>query len=109
MIRYQGKIYQIARADIRGGLRGAKVRVEQRLDGTVAVRFRDRYLAVSVCEPPAQAKPAQRRLEVKQTSTAASRLPSRRWMEGFSLKHSPPLWKILKQETVTGVPAREGR
>src|ERR1035438_1664309 len=30
-IRYQGKIYQIARAEIRPGLRGGRVRVEQRL------------------------------------------------------------------------------
>ena len=56
-LRYQGKIYQIARADLGGGLRGAKVRVEKRLDGTVAVRFRERYLAVSVCTPPTPPKP----------------------------------------------------
>ena len=30
-------------------MRGAKVRVEKRLDGTVAVKFRDRYLKVSEC------------------------------------------------------------
>ena len=39
-IRHQGKIYQIARGDIRPGLRGGRVRVEQRLDGSVAVKFR---------------------------------------------------------------------
>ena len=54
-LRYQGKSYQIARADVGGGLRGAKVRVEKRLDGTVAVKFRDRYLTVSEC--PAGQKP----------------------------------------------------
>ena len=54
-LRYRGKSYQIARADLGGGLRGARVRVEQRLDGTVAVKFRDRYLRVSEC--PAGQKP----------------------------------------------------
>src|SRR5256885_14425185 len=41
-IRYQGKIYQIARGDIRAGLRGGRVRVEQRLDGGLAVEVRGR-------------------------------------------------------------------
>jgi hypothetical protein len=33
-IRYEGKLYQIARVDVRTGLRGATVRVESRLDGS---------------------------------------------------------------------------
>jgi hypothetical protein len=50
-LRYQGKTYQIAGADLGSGLRGAKVQVEKRLDGAVAVRFRGRHLAVSVRAP----------------------------------------------------------
>ena len=38
-IQFETKIYQIARQDICTGLRGADVRVEQRRDGSVAVRF----------------------------------------------------------------------
>jgi transposase len=38
-IRYHGKFYQIDRRDVRPGLRRAMVRVEQRLDETMAVRF----------------------------------------------------------------------
>src|SRR5208337_3938059 len=45
-IRYQGKIYQIARGDIRPGLRAGRVRVEQRLDGSLAVKFRQYGLSV---------------------------------------------------------------
>src|SRR5260370_12676802 len=40
-IQLNTKIYQIARRDVRTGLRGAIVRVENRRDGSVAVRFRD--------------------------------------------------------------------
>jgi hypothetical protein len=36
-IRYNGKIYQIERKDICTGLRRASVRVESRLDGSLAV------------------------------------------------------------------------
>ena len=49
-MRYDKKLYQIARTELRPGLRGATVRVEERRNGQVWVRFRDRYLTVSVCE-----------------------------------------------------------
>ena len=48
-IQFDNKIYLIARADIRAGLRGAAVRVEVRLDGSLAVRFRNVYVAVTEC------------------------------------------------------------
>lgn len=50
-IRFDRKMYQIARESVRAGLRGANVRVETRLDGSIAVRFQRQYLAVSLCEP----------------------------------------------------------
>ena len=54
-IRYDKKIYQIARGEIRSGLRGATVRVEERLDQSVWVRFRERYLTVRVCASQSKA------------------------------------------------------
>lgn len=66
-VQLDGKFYQIQREGICAGLRGAVVRIERRLDGSLAVRFRDRYLAVKACgrvrptpEPPPKpaAKPA---------------------------------------------------
>src|SRR5665213_911907 len=48
-IQFDNKIYLIARADIRAGLRGASVRVEMRLDGSLEVRFRNGYLRVHEC------------------------------------------------------------
>jgi hypothetical protein len=47
-LRFEGQSYRIARQGIRAGLRGS--RVEKRLDGTVAVKFRDHYLPVVGCE-----------------------------------------------------------
>lgn len=43
-IRYQGQVWQIERRSIRAGLRRAKVVVEQRLDGSVRLRWRGCYL-----------------------------------------------------------------
>src|SRR5205823_7978299 len=48
-IRFEGQSYQIARADVSTGMRGGTVHIECRLDGTLAVRFRERYTTVSLC------------------------------------------------------------
>ena len=60
-----GQRHQIERESIVAGLRGATVRIERRLDGSLAARFRERYLALSLCgERPAVAAappPAPRR------------------------------------------------
>src|SRR5437867_1181186 len=48
-IQFDNQTYQIARSDVRAGMRGADVRVEVRLDASMAVRFGKRYLAVTAC------------------------------------------------------------
>jgi hypothetical protein len=89
-IQLCGKIYQIARQDIRTGLRGAVVRVEKRRDGSVAVRFRDRYLRISICEQrpklpaPKPSSPARRAPKPDRTSE---------WRKNFDLKKSPKIWQ----------------
>ena len=50
-IQFDSQIYQIAHNEIRPGLRGAQVRVEMRLDDSMAVRFGQRYLTVTACQP----------------------------------------------------------
>jgi hypothetical protein len=106
-LRFRGQSYQVARDSIRAGLRGATVRVEQRLDGTLAVRFRDRYLTTARCDVKAEALPVSGPAPVK---TSAKAKPRSRWMEGFDLRGSPPLWKTLAQESWPGHdPRRPGR
>jgi transposase len=99
-LRYNGKTYQIPRTDIRPGLRGATVRVEERRDQTVWVRFRDRSLEVSRCEPmPERVKPSP---SARSVSTPRRGTPGSPWMKDFHLRQSPPLWKIMRQEQRTG-------
>ncbi|MDQ2950127.1 MAG: ISNCY family transposase [Acidobacteriota bacterium] len=91
-IHFDSKIYQIEKKAICAGLRGAAVRVERRWDGGIAVRFRDRYLAVSICEPrPKQAQPKP----AKERSVSASRQPST-WNKNFELKNAPKLWQAAQ-------------
>jgi DNA-binding Lrp family transcriptional regulator len=93
-IRYQGKIYQMGRSDIRPGLRGGRVRVEQRLDGSLAVQFRQHYLGVTECQPqPKVTAPRPSRAVRPPRPKAASD-----WMKTFDLKKGPPVWAIMNSE-----------
>jgi hypothetical protein len=93
-IRYQGKIYQIARSDIRPGLRGGLVRVEQRLDGRMAVKFRKYDLHVEECQAPAKMPPPLKPASVPRPQAKVAS----NWMKGFNLRQSPPLNTILAAE-----------
>jgi hypothetical protein len=94
-VRYDNKLYQIARKAIVSGLRGSQVRVELRLDGTMAMRFRDSYLLISLCQHPVTgpATPA-----AKPKSTPARRTARRGsdWNKNFDLQQAPPVWKAAR-------------
>ena len=85
-------LYQIERQAVVTGLRKANVRVEKRLDGSIAVRFGERYLPVSRCLAAAKTKapPVKR---------AAPRSPANRqrgsdWCNNFDLKKGPKTWQV---------------
>jgi transposase len=54
-IQFENAYYQIGKQSITGGLRGGEVIVEQRLDGSMHVRFRGKYLNIRRL-PPQQPK-----------------------------------------------------
>lgn len=51
-IRFRNRHYQIPRAQARPTMPGSKVTVEERLDGSLHFRWRDRYLEVVAAERP---------------------------------------------------------
>jgi hypothetical protein len=82
-IQVAHQTYKIARSDIRTGMRGADVRVEIRLDASMAVRFGKRYLTVTVCPVrPRVAKPVV--VPGRARKTAKPRAKST-WMDNFHL------------------------
>jgi transposase len=92
-IPLNAELYQIARPAVVSGLRKSNVRVERRLDGSIAVRFGERYLPVSQCPAVGSAKtPA-----VKQSSPRGS--PRGRqgseWNKNFDLKKGPKIWQVV--------------
>jgi biotin operon repressor len=86
------KTYRIARKDVCTGLRGAYIRVEQRRDGSVAGRFRDRYLSLERCDQRPKVTPAQ------PAKTKPQSKPVRRseWNKNFDLKKGPKLWQVTQ-------------
>ena len=93
-LRWEGKLYQIERRAVTTGLRRANVRVEQRLDGSIAVRFGERYLPVSLCTvaektPSLPPKPVTRR-------RTRSRQPGSEWGKNFDLKSGPKIWQAAQ-------------
>jgi hypothetical protein len=91
-IPLDAELYQIERQAVVSGLRKANVRVEKRLDGSLAVRFGERYLPVRRCAAAAktEAPPAK--------SAAPRRPPGRQrgseWNKNFDLKKGPKIWQV---------------
>jgi transposase len=94
-LRWDGKLYQIERRAVTTGLRGADVRVEQRLDGSLAVRHGERYLPVEECAAADRPKAAR-----SQNKTASTHRASRRgsdWNKSFDLKKGPKVWQAARE------------
>jgi transposase len=90
VIRWGPRLYRIERADVRTGLRGAQVRVEERRDGTMAVRFRGEYLRLEECAQPetaGQQPKADQAVRARKGSNAGGKS---RWMEKFQLNTGGP-------------------
>ncbi|HUS08727.1 MAG TPA: hypothetical protein VMZ52_20655 [Bryobacteraceae bacterium] len=100
--QFAGKLYQIARSNILPGLRGSSVRVERRLDGSIAVRYRDKHLAVSQCQPrPKAAVIARPKPATAPKSTAAERTAAWRRAGHDLFKPGPKLWAAVADRTRT--------
>jgi transposase len=102
-IRLDGKRYRIESKAMPTGLRGAVVRVERRLDGTLHVRFRDRYYSLAECPTPAK-PPANGQPEQKPRPRSKPPAPSnayRQSMRTFLKKPSVPIWKAAADRTRT--------
>ena len=90
-IRWDGKLYQIDRRDVRTGMRKARVRVEQRLDATIAVRFQDQYVRVTRCSQPVRSPLPTSAVTSPQPKPKPKPKGQSDWMKNFSLQSGPSL------------------
>src|SRR5215472_3962650 len=88
-----GSFYQIERRAVVSGLRRANVRVEQRLDGSLAVRFGERYLPVKKCAVAGKPKTA---VTSKPAKTRRTSKRGSDWNKNFDLQKSPKLWQAIE-------------
>jgi transposase len=92
-LRWDGGLYQIERHAVVTGLRRATVRVEKRLDGSLAVRYGERYLPVKECtvtQEPEAARPP------KPAKTQRKRQRGSDWNKDFDFSDAPKLWQAMK-------------
>ena len=89
-LRWEGKLYQIERQAVVTGLRGAGVRVEKRLDGSLAVRYGERYLPVTACAVTVKPKASP---PVKAAKTRRGGRRGSDWNQNFDLKKGPKIWQ----------------
>jgi hypothetical protein len=94
-LRLDGGLYQIERQGITNRLRGTDVRVEKRLDGSLAVRFGERYLTIRRCAVVEKTKAAP----LKRMGVRRQRKHKRGsdWNKNFDLKKAPKAWQAAQQ------------
>jgi hypothetical protein len=102
-IRFDSGIYQIARDHVRPRLRQARVRVEQRRSGDVAVRWEGKYLPVSVCQPAAKQKSVSPKpVSVQSGAGKAHNAGGKsQWMKDYFKTPAPTLGKALAISNAT--------
>lgn len=87
--QFQGTRYQMVRGDIRPRMRGATVRVEKRLDGSLAAAFQGVYLGVELCLGPVTPAVASPTRPHKPTGN-----PS--WGRAYQQMKDIPIWQAVK-------------
>jgi len=90
---FAGRRYQIARQEVKPGMRGKSARIELHLSGTLQVRFEGQYIEANECgvKTPVAAKPAG-----KPPRKDHNRGGKSDWMDGFFERPGPELWQALR-------------
>jgi transposase len=89
---FAGRRYQIARTDVKAGMRGKSLRIELHLSGALRARFEGVYAEVSECGAKAPAaKPAGKSVRKDHNRGGKSD-----WMDGFFERPGPELWQAVR-------------
>ena len=103
-VRWQAAAYQIRRPDIRGGMRGAQVAIEQRLNGGVWMRWRQRVVALQPClaeRPHPASKPESPPMFTRSASEKARareriKQARRELNESYRRLRDRPIWQVMR-------------
>jgi transposase len=104
-VRWQGVIYGIERAQIRAGMRGARVQLERWRDGSRWMYWRKRVLALERCAlSPLALSPRPVRSGVAQVRSAEEKARAkqrrldgqRHWGESYHQLRDRPIWQAVR-------------
>jgi transposase len=95
---FAGRRYQIARTDVKAGMRGKSLRIELHLSGALRARFEGVYAEVSECGAKAPAaKPAGKSVRKDHNRGGKSD-----WMDDFFERPGPALWEAIQMANARG-------
>ena len=95
-ITFRGERYQISRSSIAVDMKGQQVRVEARLDGTIAVRYSGTYLEVSLCAAKSTAADPQLPKPSQPVRKDHNRGGRSKWMQNLDLQNHKPIWQLTR-------------
>jgi hypothetical protein len=90
---FAGRHYQVARTDVKAGMRGKSLRIELHLSGALRARFEGVYAEVSECGAKAPAAPKPAGKPVRKDHNRGGKSD---WMEGFFDQPGPALWQAVQ-------------
>jgi hypothetical protein len=104
-VRWQGVIYRVEREQVRVGMRGARVQLERWRDGSRWMRWRNRTLALALCESTPRAlaeRLLQRGVTKVRSAEEKARAKQRRlegqrhWEESYHQLRDRPIWEAVR-------------
>jgi DNA-binding Lrp family transcriptional regulator len=106
-VRWNGVIYRVERKAIKAAMRGARVQVERRLDGSAWIHWRNQVMALEICEatttrarldPPAVQRRATQVRSTQEKARAKQRLldARRRCQESYARLADRPIWQAMR-------------
>jgi transposase len=104
-VRWDGAIYQVQREQIARGMRGARVPVERRLDGSRWMHWRNRMVALERCETRPHVlveRPVKPRATPERSAEEKARAKQRlldarrRLSEAYAHLPNRPIWQAIK-------------
>jgi transposase len=104
-VPWRGEKWQIPRAAIRPGLRGSRLRIEQRLDGTMVARIDGRSVALQRCDGTAESNQTRK---VPRPGKRGQPAPGQsRWMDRFRVSGNAA-WRAYRLEQSKTAGSSEG-
>lgn len=92
--QFRNQRYQIAPPSVTIGMRGQKLRVEARLDGSIAARYEGHYLSITPCAAKLSSAAMEKRSAPVGKDT--NRGGRSAWMKNFNLQGGRSVWQALR-------------